>query len=314
MIHHRRYKRDKAVEKFVPLAPSYELVLSHDEPPHIDSTLSVTVEEGQTIRLKCTAGEGIDEQTLKFERELEEVSGKRTPRSVSQHIFNFDDAAHSGLYECFARTTSGEEHSRKMRVSTKAVLPRDFVPCPNGDDFCGANGRCGMKGQDKICVCDPGYVGQQCEHLLVKDYLSEFPISSAPQKRRMMQTMSTGNSILVTTAKVVAGAGGTLNVTLIFLTVLFATLFIKERKRLRLLRSQQSYSVEEQTFFVKPQNPYSEGDSTSREKVHLQRGYAFDQSIHRSTRPSALRRFRIAIRDRLSAKPSGISAETPPIT
>ncbi|PIO70566.1 hypothetical protein TELCIR_07578 [Teladorsagia circumcincta] len=124
--------------------------------------------------------------------------------SVSQHIFNFDDEAHSGLYECFARTKSGEEHSRKMRVSTKAVLPRDFVPCPNGDDFCGANGRCGLKSQGKICVCDPGYVGQQCEHLLVKDYL-------------------------ITTAKVVAGAGGTLNVVLIFLTVLFATLFIKER-------------------------------------------------------------------------------------
>ncbi|XGW28917.1 hypothetical protein V3C99_008597 [Haemonchus contortus] len=289
MIYHRRYKREKAAEKFVPLAPSYELILSHNEPPHIDSTLSVTVEEGQTLRLKCTAGEGIDEQTLKFERELEEVHGKRTPRSVSQHIFNFDDAAHSGLYECFARTSSGEEHSRKMRVSSKAVLPTDFAPCPNGDDFCGANGRCGLKNQDKICVCDPGYVGQQCEHLLVKDYL-------------------------ITTAKVVAGAGGTLNLALIFLTVLFATLFIKERKRLRLLRSQQFHSVEESTCFVKPQNPYKEADSTSREKVHLQRGYAFDQSIHRSTRPSALRRFRIAIRDRLSAKPSGAPAETPPIT
>ncbi|PIO55724.1 hypothetical protein TELCIR_22888, partial [Teladorsagia circumcincta] len=242
--------------------------------------------------LKCTAGEGIDEQTLKFERELEEVHGKRTPRSVSQHIFNFDDEAHSGLYECFARTKSGEEHSRKMRVSTKAVLPRDFVPCPNGDDFCGANGRCGLKSQDKICVCDPGYVGQQCEHLLVKDYL-------------------------ITTAKVVAGAGGTLNVVLIFLTVLFATLFIKERKRLRILRSQHSttiHSVEEQTFFVKPHNPYNDTDSPSREKVHLQRSNAFDRSIHRSTRPSAFRRFRIAVRDRLSAKPSGITAETPPVS
>ncbi|KAK5984514.1 EGF domain-containing protein, partial [Trichostrongylus colubriformis] len=222
------------------------------------------------------------------------IHGKRTPRSVSQHIFNFEDATHSGLYECFARTSSGEEHSRKMRVSTKAVLPRDFVPCPNGDDYCGANGRCGMKNEDKICVCDPGYVGQQCEHLLVKDYLSD--------------------SISVTTAKVVAGAGGTLNVALIFLTVLFATLFIKERKRLRLLRSQQLHSVEELTFFVKPQNPYNEPDSISREKVHLQRSYAFDQSIHRTTRPSAFRRFRIAIRDRLSTKPSGISAETPPVT
>ncbi|VDO90012.1 unnamed protein product [Heligmosomoides polygyrus] len=123
MIHHSRHKREKAAavaaEKYISLAPSYELVLSHDEPPHIDSTLAVTVEEGQTVRLKCTAGEGIDVETLKFERELEEVHGKRSPRSVSQHIFNFDDATHSGLYECFARTSDGEEHSRKMRVSTK---------------------------------------------------------------------------------------------------------------------------------------------------------------------------------------------------
>ncbi|KAK6025981.1 hypothetical protein OSTOST_08103 [Ostertagia ostertagi] len=247
------------------------------EPPHIDSTLSVTVEEGQTLRLKCTAGEGIDEETLKFERELEEVHGKRTPRSVSQHIFNFDDTAHSGLYECFARTKSGEEHSRKMRVSTK-----------------------------------------------MRSRLRGTAMRAPPCKR-----------LLITTAKVVAGAGGTLNVVLIFLTVLFATLFIKERQYICswqenkkqqvvhvLSRRQSVYDSydlnsftqwKSKTFFVKPHNPYNDTDGTSREKVHLQRSNAFDRSIHRSTRPSAFRRFRIAIRDRLSAKPSGISAETPPI-
>ncbi|WKY05456.1 hypothetical protein Q1695_006013 [Nippostrongylus brasiliensis] len=291
MMRHRRYKRAKSLEKYVALPPSYELVLSHDEPPHLDSTLAVTVEEGQTLRLKCTAGEGIDEQTLKFERELEEIKGKRSPRSVSQHIFNFDDAAHSGLYECFARTSSGEEHSRKVRVSSKAVLPKDFVACPTGDDFCGSNGRCGLKNNDKICVCDPGYVGQQCEHLLVKDYL-------------------------ITTAKVVAGAGGTLNVTFIILTLLFATLFLKQRKKLRLLQSQHCCSHDEQKFLVKPQNPYEDPDPPGHEKMaHLTRAYAFDQKqLNRSTRLSAIQRFRAAIRDRLSTKPNGISTDVPAVT
>ncbi|VDL82720.1 unnamed protein product [Nippostrongylus brasiliensis] len=87
MMRHRRYKRAKSLEKYVALPPSYELVLSHDEPPHLDSTLAVTVEEGQTLRLKCTAGEGIDEQTLKFERELEEIKGKRSPRRCHFYFY-----------------------------------------------------------------------------------------------------------------------------------------------------------------------------------------------------------------------------------
>lgn len=67
--------------RLVILNPELSAVfLVADEPPHIDSTLAVTVEEGQTVRLKCTAGEGIDVETLKFERELEEVHGKRSPR------------------------------------------------------------------------------------------------------------------------------------------------------------------------------------------------------------------------------------------
>ncbi|VDM75663.1 unnamed protein product [Strongylus vulgaris] len=123
MAHHRRYK--KSAGNYITLAPSYELVLSKNEPSQIDSTLAVTVEEGQSLNLKCTAGEGIDERTLRFEKELEEVKGRRSPRSVSQEIFNFEDAAHSGLYECFARTSNGEEYSRKMRVSTK-VRSADF--------------------------------------------------------------------------------------------------------------------------------------------------------------------------------------------
>ncbi|VDM82052.1 unnamed protein product [Strongylus vulgaris] len=78
MAHHRRYK--KSAGNYITLAPSYELVLSKNEPSQIDSTLAVTVEEGQSLNLKCTAGEGIDERTLRFEKELEEVKGRRSPR------------------------------------------------------------------------------------------------------------------------------------------------------------------------------------------------------------------------------------------
>ncbi|KAJ1374808.1 hypothetical protein KIN20_037575 [Parelaphostrongylus tenuis] len=273
MIHYRRHRRDELVEKYVPLAPSYELILSKNQPPHIDSTMAVTAEEGQQLYLMCTAGEGIDEKTLKFERQFEEVKGQRSPRSVRKHIPVFEDATHSGLYECFARTSTGEEHSRKLRVSTKAVLPKSFTPCDTADDFCGSNGRCGMKNNDKICVCDPGYVGQHCEHLLVKDYL-------------------------LTTVKVVAGAGGTLNVTFIFLTLLFACLFFKARKRLRLLQSQLVLPTEEQIFVTKPQNPYDGGD-VHPEKTSLTKPYISDRPLSRSTRLSTLRKFRNVIRERL---------------
>ncbi|EYC25550.1 hypothetical protein Y032_0011g1270 [Ancylostoma ceylanicum] len=291
MAHQRRYKREKSSDNYITLAPSYELVLSHDEPSQIESTLAVTVEEGQSLNLKCTAGEGIDEQTLRFERELVEVKGRRSPRSVSQQIFNFEDATHSGLYECFARTSSGEEHSRKMRVSTKAVLPKDFVPCAGDDDYCGSNGRCGLKSNDKICVCDPGYVGQRCEHLLVKDYL------------RM--------SLSVTTAKVVVGAGGTLNIVLIFLTLLFACLFLKQRRRVRLLESRLPPSNDEKMFFVKPRNPYSDGDSINHDKAHLTRSFAFDEPLARPSRFSAIRKIRVAIRSITSSVIVPLNNESP---
>ncbi|KAL6738712.1 hypothetical protein Aduo_012229 [Ancylostoma duodenale] len=292
MAHQRRYKREKSSDNYVALAPSYELVLSHDEPSQIESTLAVTVEEGQSLNLKCTAGEGIDERTLRFERELVEVKGRRSPRSVSQQIFNFEDATHSGLYECFARTSTGEEHSRKMRVSTKAVLPKDFVPCAGDDDYCGSNGRCGLKSNDKICVCDPGYAGQRCEHLLVKDYL------------RM--------SLSVTTAKVVVGAGGTLNIVLIFLTLLFACLFLKQRRRVRLLETRLPPSSDEEMFFVKPRNPYSDGDSVSHDKAHLTRSFAFDEPLTRTSRISAIRKIRVAIRNATSSVIIPLIHESPP--
>ncbi|KAK6746906.1 hypothetical protein RB195_000260 [Necator americanus] len=284
MAHQRRYKREKSSDNYITLAPSYELVLSQNEPSQIESTLAVVVEEGQSLNLKCTAGEGIDERTLKFEKELEEIKGKRSPRSVSQPIFNFEDATHSGLYECFARTSTGKEHSRKMRVSTKAVLPNDFIPCAKDDDYCGTNGRCGLKSNDKICVCDPGYVGQRCEHLLVKDYL-------------------------ITTAKVVVGAGGTLNVVLIFLTFLFACLFIKQRRRTRFLESRLPFPSNEEMFCTKPTNPYSDTDCITHDKERLTKSHDFDEPLARSSRVSAIRKLRVAVRDRLVGKPTGISIE-----
>uniref|UniRef100_A0A158P7J0 Ig-like domain-containing protein n=1 Tax=Angiostrongylus cantonensis TaxID=6313 RepID=A0A158P7J0_ANGCA len=245
MVHYRRHKRDQQEKNYVALAPSYELILSHDQPSQIDTTLAVTVEEGQALHLMCTAGEGIDEQTLKFEKGFEEVKGQQSRRS-------FEDATHSGIYECFARTSAGEEHSRKMRVSTKAVLPKGFTPCDNVDAFCGSNGRCGMKNHDK----------------------------------------------LFTTVKVVAGAGGTLNIMFIFLTVIFACLFFKERKRLRQLQSHLVLPTEEPIFVTKPRNPYDDSN-VQLEKASLATPSIPDRPLSRSTRLSTLRKFRNAIKERL---------------
>ncbi|KJH52656.1 EGF-like domain protein [Dictyocaulus viviparus] len=300
MARYRRLERDQQNENYVALAPTYELVLTYNEPPHIDSTLAVSIEEGQALHLKCTAGEGINEKTLRFEKEFQEVRGRRNLRSVSQHIVSFEDAAHSGVYECFARSNMGEEHSRKMRISTKAILPKKFIACDNDNDFCGSNGRCGVKNNDRICVCDPGYVGQQCEHLLVKDYLSELKFLCTAVTVSNTSFVNKENSILVTTVKVVAGAGGTLNITLVFLTLAFACLFFKERKRFRLLQSQKTATTEKEVFLTSPQNPYQKDDK-SLEMANLTKLNTSDQKLSHTTRFSTLRKFHSAIRERLSS-------------
>uniref|UniRef100_A0A1I7WN54 Ig-like domain-containing protein n=1 Tax=Heterorhabditis bacteriophora TaxID=37862 RepID=A0A1I7WN54_HETBA len=134
--------------------------------------MSVVVEEGQAITLRCTAGEGIETETLIFERGNHNIEGNRTRESVTQFIPSFKYASHSGLYHCSAQSSAGEYHSRRMRLSTKATVNIISEPCPPEDDFCGSYGTCNMELGNRFCICNGGYMGKNCENLLVQDYLS----------------------------------------------------------------------------------------------------------------------------------------------